>query len=600
VNIKKGLTIFIFILLLINVNVYALNRAVIDITQMDITDLSEALNKELITSEELVRLYLDRINEFDHLYNSIIDINDEAIEKARRLDEERASGNVRGIMHGIPIVVKGNIDVYGMRTTAGSNALRDNYPRQNAFAVQRLIDEGAIIIATTNLSAFGFRASSSISDFGRVNNAFNPAFTAHGSSGGTAVAVRAHFAAAGLGTDTNASVRSPAAANSLIGLRPTVGLVSRVGVLPYDVRRDTLGPITRTVQDSIIIMNIINAHDERDNQSINQDPVVYNPTMKNLEGITIGVPEAFIRGSNQNLMRENWLTYGPITSLMETALEKLEEQGATVVFIEEYWTGQTQNWYQTSLSGFTFCDGFNRYVQGTTGRIRSFSQLGFSTEFCNSSGNFTTQNNIKDLYRGYIENIMERYNLDVIAYPTNTNKLVRHGETDNFIGLSYHASSTINFPSIALPLGFDNDDLPYGIEFMAPKNREDLLFEIALIHERVNNHNINPDITPSLYEIPEVVSILVEKYRNRLTKELNFDFEYEWLELVRNYFRNYSENENYLEDAEALIELYEYNLVQSEMLTKNSPIKSFLMISGSIVVIFILFIIVFRVIKKLQ
>jgi len=602
VIIKKGLQISIFILLIININVFALNRAVVDITTMDITALSEALDAGLITSEELVNLYLDRINEYDEKYNAIISINENALADAKRLDEERANGNVRSLLHGIPIVVKDNIDVYGMPTTGGARALSDNMPNTNAFAVQRLIDAGAIVIAKTNMSEFGFRASSSISSFGRVNNAFNIDLSPYGSSGGTAVAVAASFAAAGLGTDTNSSVRSPAGANNVIGLRPTLGLISRTGVLPYDVRRDTIGPITRTVEDAIILMNIMNAPDETDDLSINQESIIYESKRENLEGIVIGVPEAFIRGTNQNALPENRVTYSVITNLMKQALENLEEKGAEVVFIDEYWTFQTSNWYHTSVSGFTFCDGFNRYIRNTTGTIRSFHQLAgasgrtvsLDTSFCNSTNTFANQNAIKARYREFIENLMERYNIDVIAYPANINQLIRHDQIGSFVGLSYHASSTINFPSITLPIGFDEDGLPYGIEFMVPTNQDDLLLEIAAIHEVVNGNNNIPEIAPPLYEIPDEVQKLVNNYLEVLGKKSKINLKEEWLEKVQTFFRGYSQNENAEEEARYLNEEHEANLRRTQLIETATTIFNWIIK----VLVFLFLLIILLLIRK--
>jgi len=608
----KNLVISFIILLIIPINIFATNKAVVDITKMDITELSQALDAGLLTSEELVNLYLDRINTYDSKLNSIITINESAINDARRLDQERKDGNVRSIMHGIPIVVKDNIDVYGMPTTAGARALINNMPTQNAHVVQKLIDAGAIVIAKTNMSEFGFQANSSISTFGRVNNAFNILYTPYGSSGGTAVAVASSFAAAGLGTDTNSSLRSPAAANNIVGLRPTIGLISRTGVLPYDIRRDVVGPMTRNVQDSIIIMNIINGYDSRDELSTNQTKQTFEIKRENLDGITIGVPEDFIRGSNGNQLRQNQRTDGRITSAMEESLRNLEAAGAKIVFIKNYWTNDTSYWYNSSLSGFTMCDGVNRYLSNTTGPIRTFQQLAntpgrtmyLTTARCNAGNNFTTQNNLKASYRKFMEELMTRYNVDVIAYPSNKNILLRHDNLEDFRTLTFHASSTINYPSIALPLGFDPDGLPFGIEFMTPTGKEQLLFEVAMIHEQVNGNDIMPQISPALYDIDDEVETLVENYLYQIDRDVDIYFWNEWQDDVLEFFREYSEYEDVVSRSKELNERYEENVLREEKMNKTTFVdvgkfllRWILIIVGIIIGLFILLIILAKIVR---
>ena len=350
-SIKKILIYLILFLCFCNIKVEAVNKAVIDITKTDITELSRALDLEIITSEELVNLYLDRINEYDKNYKAIITINKEAVKEAKKLDQERKEGNVKSLLHGIPIIVKDNIDVKGMPTTAGAKALKDNYPNNNSFAIQKLIDAGAIILSKANMSEFAFSARVSNSSFGAVRNAYNLDYSPYGSSGGSAVSVAASFAAAALGTDTNSSIRLPAAANNLVGLRPTIGLISKSGVLPYDPERDTIGTLTKNVSDTIILMNIINGYDKNDEKSINQDQKTYKANKLDLEGITIGVPTDFLYGSNENNLIENKETYLEIKSLMEKAIDNLKSKKAHIIFLDDYYNYSTSNWSSNTLSG---------------------------------------------------------------------------------------------------------------------------------------------------------------------------------------------------------------------------------------------------------
>ena len=576
-SIKKILIFLILFLCFYAIKVDALNKAVIDITKTDIAELSKALDLEIITSEELVNLYLDRISEYDKNYKAIITINEEAIKEAKKLDQERKEGNIKSLLHGIPIIVKDNIDVKGMPTTAGAKALKDNYPNNNSYVIQKLIDAGAIILAKANMSEFAFSARVSNSSFGAVRNAYNLDYSPYGSSGGSAVSVAASFAAAALGTDTNSSIRLPAAANNLIGLRPTIGLISKSGVLPYDPERDTIGTLTKTVSDTIILMNIINGYDKNDEKSINQDQKTYKANKLDLEGITIGVPTDFLYGSNENNLIENKETYLEIKSLMEKAIDNLKSKKAHIIFLDDYYNYSTSNWSSNTLSGSMFCNAFNKYIKNTNSDIRDFQTLatsyGITTNLegqvtdCDKNIDMSKKNAFKKDYKNYITSIMKENNIDVIAYPASKNKLSKFNDIVSLINLSSHAPSTINFPAITLPLGFDKDELPYGIEFMAPYNEEELLLNVASIYEKDYLEVKTPKIAPSLYEISNKVEKLVTNYQKIAQKNSKYSFEKEWLEEVRVYFRKYSSSDEINNQAETLNLKYQTNKGYTILLT---------------------------------
>lgn len=548
--IKRLLKFSIVFLFLININVQAHNKSVIDITIMDITSLNEALKYGFITSEELVMLYIDRINEYDNMYNSIILVNPQAINEAKKLDKERQKGNERSILHGIPIIVKDNIDVFGMPTTGGAKALNENFPKQNSFAVQKLIDAGAIILAKSNMSEFAFSAKISSSSYGTVKNAYNTEYTSYGSSGGSATAIAAAFATASLGTDTNSSVRLPAAAANLFGLRPTTGLISRTGTLPFDPERDTIGTLTRNMPDTIILMNILNGYDKKDYKSINQKQQTYKTEKKDLEGIKIGIPTDFLYGSEKNNIRENKETYKEIVRLMEKVIEKLKQSNAEIVFIDQYYTYATDNWFNNSLSGHLFCDSFNKYIKNTNGPINSFEQLsssgGLTTNLsgfvpsCETTRDMVKMKAIKEDYENYITDIVNKYDIDVIAYPTSKNKLSKLGDNESLINLSAHGASTLNYPAISMPIGFDKEGLPYGIELMANKNNEQLLFEIGTVYEEDLDQLKLPKITPPLYQIPKEIEKLTQNFVKLSQKKKLYKLEIKWRDDTKGYFREYN------------------------------------------------------------
>lgn len=540
-SIKK---LLIIILILIPINIYAISSAPIDITTMSMEEISTALDNNIITSKQLVNIYLERIDAYKD-YNAIIFINENALTQAEELDKERATGKVRSSIHGIPIIVKDNIDVLGMPTTSGTKSLHDNYPKQNAEVIQKLIDAGAIILAKANMSELAFYASSSKSSYGTVKNAYNLEYTPYGSSGGSAVAVAASLASAALGTDTNSSVRLPASANNIVGYRPTYGLFSNQGILPYDPNRDTIGTLTKTLNDSIILTNIMSDKSSK-----------ITKKLSNLKGITVGVSQLFIDGSDSATLIENKKSYQAITDLSNQAIELLKNNGAKIVYLDNYFTNTQSYYVNNSYSGYLFCNAFNTYIDGTTGKIRSFQELAKSSgkitdintylKYCGTSNELleTKVNSIKK-YDEYLKNIYKSNNLDVIIYPTVKNQLLKVNKS-GIVNIAAHASPVVGYPSITMPLGFDQDNLPYGIEFMSLKGEDNLLLNIAGVYETLNNKSkITPSIAPSLYNIDNQTQKLVSRYLKTNQSTKNNFIKQRWISKTKKYFSQYNDFENH-------------------------------------------------------
>lgn len=555
--------IFILFLILMPFNVFALTKAPIDITKETVASLSKALNEEIITSEQLINIYLERIKEYNDQYNALITINENAINEAKELDKERQNGNIKSSIHGIPIIVKDNIDVLGTATTAGSKALSDNYPNEDALIIQKLKDAGAIIIAKANMSKFAFYASSSSSDYGTVKNAYNLAYSSYGSSGGSAVSVALNFAPIAIGTDTNASVRLPAQAASLIGYRPTLGLISRTGIIPYDPERDTPGIIGKTIEDILTITNIIKGKDENDDKTYDSETLKISEI--NMQNITLGIPETFLNGSNENILSENKETNEEVKNLLTSALDKIKDSGITIKAIENYYTTTVDSDVAKSYSGYQFCDKFNEYILNHQGSIKNFQELAEVTpglegyaEECNSKTDQIYKDGLKQEYKDYIEDIMKENNLDAIIYPSSKNKILELGTT-GIINLSAHASSTINYPSITIPIGYDSDNLPYSLEIMTKTKNDSLLLSIAI---KINSLNLYESKNPlsSLYEVDEEVTKLIQKYDKRYNKK-NTLFNKKWLKKVKNYFKDYQNIEKPETEAKKLNQNYYVSLI---------------------------------------
>lgn len=555
--------IFILFLILIPINAFALTKAPIDITKETVASLSKSLDEEIITSEELINIYLERIKKYNDQYNALITINESAINEAKELDKERQNGNIKSSIHGIPIIVKDNIDVLGTATTAGSKALSDNYPNEDALIIRKLKDAGAIIIAKANMSKFAFYASSSSSDYGTVKNAYNLAYSSYGSSGGSAVSVALNFAPIAIGTDTNASVRLPAQAASLIGYRPTLGLISRTGIIPYDPERDTPGIIGKTIEDIITITNIIKGKDENDDKTYDSETLKISEI--NLQNITLGISETFLNGSNENILSENKETNEEVKNLLTSALDKIKDSGITIKVIENYYTTTVDSDVAKSYSGYQFCDKFNEYILNHQGSIKTFEELAALTpglegyvEECNSKTDQIYKDGLKQEYKDYIEDIMKENNLDAIIYPSSKNKILELGTT-GIINLSAHASSTINYPSITIPIGYDSDNLPYSLEIMTKTQNDEFLLSLA---NKINSLRLYESKNPlsSLYEVDEEVTKLIQKYDKRYNKK-NTLFNKKWLKKVKNYFKDYQNIEKPETEAKKLNQNYYVSLI---------------------------------------
>ena len=237
----------------------------INLSELTISDIHLAYKDGSYNSQDLVSAYLKRIKNFDDSLNSITNINPKALEIAEALDEEFKLTGVLRPLHGIPLIVKDNINTAGMLTTGGALALQDFVPEEDAFIIKKLVDAGAIIIAKSNMAEWAFSPKhTESSTAGTTHNPYNLDFVPAGSSGGTGASVAANFGAVGLGTDTGNSIRGPSSHNSLVGFRTTIGLISRSGIIPLYLRNDVVGPMCRTVEDATKVMEVMTGVDPLD------------------------------------------------------------------------------------------------------------------------------------------------------------------------------------------------------------------------------------------------------------------------------------------------------------------------------------------------
>jgi len=476
-----------------------------DVVEKTVMDLQRALEAGEVTSEELVSAYINRIETLDFkgpTINSIITINDKALEEAKLLDLERKEKGVRGPLHGIPVILKDNYDTFDMPTSAGSLTLKDSIPSQDATLTKLLRDAGAIFVAKSNLHEYAYGISSISSHGGQTFNPYKINHHPGGSSGGTGAAIAANFAAVGMGTDTGCSIRNPSSYNNLVGLRPSYGLTSRAGIVPISFTQDTGGPMGRTVEDIAIVMDVIaGKFDERDpitELGVDKRPTSYVKSLgeRSFEGVKIGVLNASF-GSCELTM--------PTTTIVKQALEIMKSNGAELVDIE---IDVLEDIEKLNLSTMEFKKAIEDYLATLPNtRFTTLEQLIESKEvsavverrfvqaleYSVESEEYQDALKKRAEYLEAVQKVIKDYDLDVIAYPTFKSPPPLIGQ--EFWDFNNGAlSAATGIPAISFPAGFTEDSLPVGIEFAADLFEEEKLLQLAYAFEKLTNYRKPPAI----------------------------------------------------------------------------------------------------------
>lgn len=495
------------------------------LSEVAIAELARGMDEGRWTSVDITQRYLERITEVDvggPGLRSVIETNPDALEIAARMDEERRAATPRGPLHGIPILVKDNIGTADrMDTTAGSWALAGAPPARDAYVAERLRRAGAIILGKANLSEWAnFRSSRSSSGWsGRGGQCRNPYVLDRnpcGSSSGSGVAVSASLCAAAIGTETNGSIVCPASANGVVGLKPTVGLVSRTGIIPIAHSQDTAGPMARSVTDAALVLGALVGQDASDpatRDGADHMQVDYTEFLvaNGLEGATIGVA------------RDYFDFHSGVDALMEDALSAMSAAGATIVdpvTLEGRHTMGEQS-YQVLL--YEFKADLETYLatRGPGVPVRTLEQLiawneanrdrelvYFGQEIFEEAaqkGPLTDR-----LYRealaearelagaAGIDRVMEAHGLDAIVAPTGgpawTTDLVNG---DHFTGSSSSPAAIAGYPNITVPAG-NIHGLPVGISFFGRAWSEGTLLRLAYAYEQISGHRLTPEFRPTL------------------------------------------------------------------------------------------------------
>ena len=514
-----SLTVIVIMLLLAcETATQEIKSTAIDLAELQIAEIQEAYSNGNYSIEELVQAYLDRIAEIDQngpALNSVREINPDALEIARKLDQELTDGKSRGPLHGIPILLKDNVDTDDkMHTTAGARIMRNSKPLQDAFIVQKLRASGVVILGKANLSEWAnFHSTYSSSGWsglgGQVKNPYVLSRNPCGSSSGSGVSVSANLTVLAIGTETNGSIVCPSNNNGIVGIKPTVGLLSRSGIVPISFTQDTPGPMARSVTDAVICLGAMTGVDEADGKttaSVGKSHTDYTQflEMNGLQGKRIGV------------FRNNLGRFFRVEGVFNQAIKEMEEGGATFIEIETI-SEENINAPSFQVLLYEFKDGLNKYFAalGEKAPVKNMDELIEQTfsdsvemqyfdhallKQANEKSDLTSQEYLDALENMQrftreegIDRVMDENNLDAIISPTGgaawKTDLING---DRFGYFSSSPAAIAGYPAITVPMGA-LDGMPLGISFYGRAWSEPVLIAIAYAYEQRTRHRRAPE-----------------------------------------------------------------------------------------------------------
>jgi len=506
--------------------------ATFNLQEASVSSINQAFDAGALTSEELVQLYLNRIEAYDDAgptLNSLITVNPNALQTAAALDLERQTTGPRSVLHGIPIILKDNFDTFDLPTTGGFVGLADSVPPDDAYVVKQLRDAGAIILAKANLDEWahgGAPGGGYSSAGGQTLNPYNLNRGPAGSSGGPAAAIAANFGTISLGTDTGGSIRGPAAANGLVGIKPTLGLTSRDGIIPFSLTLDTGGPLTRTVTDAAITLGFMTGIDPN-------DPVTQESEGKFFTDYTQFLAKDALQGARIGVARDFFGRNSDVDQAIEQAIAEIKALGATVVesviFPPEVLAARGAVYSTISDTEFKaqIADYLETLPDGYPKTLTEVIAISQSPEVANSEfpvfpgvlnrlfeaevrGPLTNPeyldalNNGLALIKDRTLNVLNSNNLDAMIYPTSGCPAApRAGIVDPTYVCGPGASATnianlTGFPDVQVPAGFTSDGLPIALSFFGRAYSEPDLLGYAYAYEQATLLRRSSPLLPSL------------------------------------------------------------------------------------------------------
>jgi amidase len=488
-----------------------------------IADIHAAIRSKDLTCRQLVQMYLDRIQAYDKIgpaLNAIVVVNPNALATADELDARFARSGLTGPLHCVPMIIKDNYDIAGFPTTAGSLSLKDSLPPRDAFQVRKVREAGALVLAKSNMAEFATSPFETVGSLlpGHTRNPYALDRVPAGSSGGTAAAVAANFGAVGLGTDTGNSIRGPASHTSLVGIRSTMGLTSRNGIVPRQLHRDIGGPIARTVADAVAVFDVIAGPDAADSvtssaQGRRPDSYLISLDRNGLKGARIGVLRQLLSGPAPEPEADP-----EIVKLFEHALADMKQQGADI--IDGVNVPAIDQIPPSNLAG---CNRFKYDIKeyfaqiGPQAPMKSLADILASQKFhpsvekallaSQAASELPPDQNPKcrevaeserRLGQGVLK-AMDDAKLDVLVYPTWNYPPRQIGDLNTPHGNnSPRLAPPTGFPALTVPMGFARGTLPAGLQILGRPWSEPALFKIAYSYEQSTRHRHPPATTPPL------------------------------------------------------------------------------------------------------
>lgn len=485
------------------------------IFEKSIPELEAQMRNGSLTSEAITRYYLQRIRVYDGCLNSMITVNPAALQEARQKDAERAAGKAVGPLHGIPIVLKDNYDTKDMKTTSGALAFKDLQPNRDAFTVKKLREAGAVIIGKANLTELANHGMTISSMGGQTLNPYDLTRTPGGSSGGTGAAVAANFATAGTGSDTVNSIRSPSSANSLVGIRPTRGLVSRTGISPCSEFQDQGGPIARSVTDAAILLEVMAGYDPADASTAVMKG-------KKVPDYTRALTGNAVKGKKIALLTTNLGQDPEVRRVMEAAVRDFKALGADVVNVDIpellvsslIKNNDVQRWEQSiSLDNYLKELGSAAPVKNTkeyvaTGLLTPSvaKDMEVKAAEVNPADNPEYKARLAKNARlhDFVVKYMADNKIDAFLYPLQSILVVQTNDSRGQAERNGLMASVTGLPAITLPGGFSSatptapEGVPVGVELMGYPFSEELLIGMGYAYEQATKHRRAPEAFPDL------------------------------------------------------------------------------------------------------
>ena len=491
-------------------------NAEFSVEETTIADIHGALRSGRTSCREIVAQYLERIDRYDRqgpAINALVVVNPDALRSAGELDDRRSRGGAMGAMHCVPVIVKDNMETVDLPTSAGSRSLSGFVSTRDAFIVRRMREAEAIVLAKSNMAEFAFSPYETVGSIleGPTRNPYALDRVPAGSSGGTAAAVASNMGAVGLGTDTGNSIRGPSAHNALVGIRPTMGLVSRAGIVPLNLAADVAGPMTRTVADAAAVLQVIAGADPA-------DPVTAAATRNIPASYVSSLQPDRLRGARIGILRqayESGTTDPEVVTLFERALDDMRRQGATVIdsiVIDSLAEMRRGNCNQLKAD-------LNAWLASHEGRtpVRTLEEIIASGRFHPSieqrlragqavetppseNPGCATRDASRARLRAAVTALMDRHRLDALAYPTWSNPprpigdlRTPHGDNNQLF-----APST-GFPAITVPMGYLRENtLPAGVQLLGRAWSEPALIGLAYSYEQATRHRRPPASAPAI------------------------------------------------------------------------------------------------------